>query len=318
MKDEKPPYSKNKHQALGRGMASLFPGSQNTTFRKEVSAAPESPPKPTHRIPGVSLVETESIEANSYQPRRDFKESSLKELAESIRANGIIQPLVVRRVGSSKKLELIAGERRLRAAKKIGLKQVPVVIRDSSDKESLEMALVENVQREDLNCIDIALSCFQLMEDFKLTQEEIAKRVGKNRSSVANYIRLLKLPEQVISGLRNEEISFGHGRALLSLKDSMQMLLLYKEIVRKDLSVREAEKRALRYLEQEGNSTELTTGTKSKSSQTPLMRMAEKIARTYGARVEFKGSEKKGRIVIRYFSREELERIIEQLLKSSH
>ena len=308
MDDEKPLSSKKEHKALGRGMASLFPGSSQQKEEANPKGAGKS-------LSSASLIEVERIEANVYQPRRDFKESSLKELAESIRANGIIQPLVVRRVGVNKRLQLIAGERRLRAAKKLGLKEVPVVIRDSSDKESLEMALVENVQREDLNCVDIALSCFQLMEDFKLTQEEIAKRVGKKRSSVANYIRLLKLPEEIISGLRNEEISFGHGKALLPLNDSIQMLLLHKEILRKNLSVRETEEKVLSYLEQGKADSGFKTKSRSKSEQTPIMRMAEKISRTYGARVECKGSENKGRIVIRYFSREELERIIDQLLK---
>ena len=205
----------NARPALGKGLASLLPGASASPpalarqLMGEIppaSAQGTTPPLPggapqaeaggaKERIPGITLADVEQIVPNQYQPRRDFSEGALQELAESIRTHGVIQPLIVRR-GEDGKLHLIAGERRLRASKLAGLKQVPVVIRKTSDKEKLELALIENIQREDLNCVEVALSYFQLSEDFRLTQEEIAKRVGKDRVSRIWRKEGLKVPKK--------------------------------------------------------------------------------------------------------------------------
>ncbi|NDD92731.1 ParB/RepB/Spo0J family partition protein, partial [bacterium] len=187
---------------LGKGLASLLPGAAAS-----ISATPSAAPS-NHaglmagnqdRHPGIALLPVDELSVNDYQPRRSFDDSTLQELAQSIKTNGLIQPLIVRRTTSG--YQLIAGERRLRASKLAGLRQVPVVVRRSTDREALEMALIENIQREDLNCIDEALAYRQLMEEFQLTQEEAATRVGKERASVANHLRLLRLPEEIVNDL---------------------------------------------------------------------------------------------------------------------
>lgn len=339
---------KNK-PALGKGLASLLPGAGSGRARsvlgelanlppaeatargpfnnpatdmpaaiaEENRAASASAPKTAtsgaERIPGITLADVEQIVPNQYQPRRDFNEAALKDLCESIKANGVIQPLVVRR-GADGRLHLIAGERRLRASKMAGLKQVPVVVRKSTDKEALEIALVENVQRQDLNCVDVALSYFQLMEDFHLTQEEVAARVGKERSSVANHLRLLKLPEPIIDDLRKEKLSYGHGKALLAVADPLKRMDIRNKIVEKGLSVRETEKQV----------AELLTGTAPKrgrkkkglteEEEGQLVSVSERVGRALGARVSFKGDLHRGALVVEYFSKDDLDRLVEQLL----
>lgn len=319
--------------ALGKGLASLLPSAANNPALKAKSLmsdipapvaetpAPASeriptPPAPNEsqitgpRIPGITLADVDQIVANQFQPRRDFAAQPLEELAESIRANGIIQPLITRR-GEDGKLLLIAGERRLRAAKLAGLKQVPVVIRKSSDKEALELALIENVQREDLNCVDIALSYFQLAEDFQLTQEEIAKRVGKDRVSVANHLRILKLPENLIQDLRDEKLTFGHGRALLACTDPLRRMEIRNLIVEKNLSVREAERLVSESLLASGEKKE-----KPRRNEDPELRtFADRLGRALGTKVKTKGDQYRGAIQIEYFSKEDLERISDQLLR---
>lgn len=323
------PQKNPQRPALGKGLASLLPGAANSAgIARQLMGDLAPPPPPLaapipapamaesvisnkERIPGITLAETDQIIANQFQPRRDFDESALAELAESIRANGIIQPLVVRR-GEDGKLQLIAGERRLRAAKLAGLKQVPIVIRKSTDKEALELALIENIQREDLNCVDVALSYFQLSEDFQLTQEEIAKRVGKDRVSVANHLRLLKLPESIIEDLRGGKLSFGHGRALLSVTDPVKRMELRNLIVEKNLSVRETERLVAASL------VNVKEEEKEKNKEEPSLELktfSERLGRALGTRVKTKGDQYRGSIVIEYFSKEDLERIGEQLLR---
>jgi ParB family chromosome partitioning protein len=278
-----------------------------------VSAPPPAPAAEAGRIPGITLADVDQIVPNQYQPRRDFAEEALKELAESIRTHGIIQPLVVRR-GEDGKLHLIAGERRLRASKLAGLKQVPIVIRKTSDKEKLELALIENIQREDLNCVEVALSYFQLSEDFRLTQEEIAKRVGKDRVSVANHLRLLKLPEGILDDLRKGALSFGHGRALLSVADPVARMEIRNRIVEKNLSVRETERLCAETLSTNAPAEEAKDEAKD-SAKAELREFTERLGRALGTRVKTKGDKYRGSIVIDYFSKEDLERISLQLLR---
>ncbi len=314
---------------LGKGLASLLPGAAGNSalLAKQMMgdipppAAPQATAAPEvelnsagkERIPGITLADVDQITVNQFQPRRDFDESALAELSESIRANGVIQPLITRRSGDGKLL-LIAGERRLRAAKLAGLKQVPVVIRKSSDKEALELALIENIQREDLNCVDVALSYFQLSEDFQLTQEEISKRVGKDRVSVANHLRLLKLPESFIQDLRSGRLSFGHGRAMLSLTDPLRRMEIRNLVVERQLSVRETERLVAEALVQSGEAKE-----KKKKKEDvfgpEIQAFTERLGRFLGTRVKTKGDPYRGAIMIEYFSKEDLERISEQLLR---
>lgn len=304
---------------LGKGLASLLPSATlgvsmppSMDVTAVAAPSPEIPNKDRH--PGISLASVEDIQANEFQPRRDFEEGTLQELAESIKANGIIQPLVVRKTEGG--YRLIAGERRLRAAKLAGLKQVPIVIRKSTDLESLELALIENVQREDLNCIDTALAYFQLSEEFALTQEDVARRVGKDRASIANHLRLLRLPEEVIDDLRRGLLTFGHGKVLLSLESVELRMAARKEILENKLSVRESEALVEKLKTQQmGTGAEVARTEDGRPQvahdvKTRLFHLSQDLTRQYSAKVEVKGSEKKGKIVFHYANREELERLL--------
>lgn len=311
---------------LGKGLASLLPvtpppapatGVDLSNGAGALSAGPAIPvlnPAPemsnANRIPGLTFANIEDIVANPYQPRREFAEEELKELSLSILANGVIQPLVVRKGPYG--YQLIAGERRLRAAKLAGLKQVPIVIRKSTDREALEIALVENIQRENLNCVDEALAYLQLMQDFNLTQDETAERVGKDRSTIANFVRLLRLPEAIIDDLKKSVLSFGHGKALLSLEDQDQRLLARKAIIEGKLSVRATEA-LIQEMSRNVGSTGNTTASSPKELtpvQSRLKNLALEITRSVGVKTEVKGNEKRGKMVLHYSTREELERLI--------
>jgi ParB family chromosome partitioning protein len=266
------------------------------------------------RHPGISLANPEEIQVNPFQPRREFDEKAIDELCSSIQANGIIQPLVVRK--TPKGYELIAGERRLRASKKLGLKQVPIVIRRSSDRESLEIALIENIQRQDLNCIDEALAYFQLAEEFGLTQEEVAKRVGKERATIANHLRLLRLPEAVIDDLKRGILSFGHGKAILGLEDLEMRLRARALVVGKHLSVRETEALVDEWKKQPGaaNAAESAgPSTPQDPLQSRLSNLSTELTHKWSTRVEVKGSDKKGKIIFHYRTRQDLDRILQAM-----
>lgn len=315
-------------QVLGKGLASLLTaaGVDNVISGSgAVAAGPPIIPPPApeiaintsskDRVPGILLLNTDEITANTFQPRREFQEQPLDELAQSVRENGIIQPLVVRKVND--RYELIAGERRLRAAKKAGLKQVPVVIRRSTDKESLQLAVIENVQRENLNCIDEALAYFQLLNEFSMTQEEIAHQVGKDRATVANFLRLLRLPQAVIDDLKIGRLSFGHGKALLGIEDSNLLQKLANEIIENGLSVRAAELRVQAVKEGQITGDSYTPPATGSSSSTPLklrmQNLSTELTQHWMTRVECKGSDRRGKIVIHYGKRDELDRILHAL-----
>lgn len=282
---------------------------RTSSFSEQEKQAEQTESK--DRVVGISQIPVDKIVPNVYQPRRNFENAEIDELAESIKANGIIQPLVVRR-NSEGGYMLIAGERRLRAAKKLGLKLVPVTVRQSSDKEALEIAVIENVQRKNLNCVDIALAYFQLMEDFKLTQQEIATRVGKDRASVANHIRLLKLPEEVLDSLKDGKITFGHGKAILALDDTMQRVAVKNEVIEKNLSVRATERLVQDKLTNESKPSKVSEQPDNEEKR-ELKEVANRIGRAYGTKVALKGSSSRGKIVINYFSKHDLERLVEQL-----
>ena len=236
-----------KKLALGKGIASLLQESSSTITVPPPSMRDIYPTeqeveevKALAQDGNASMIDINSIKTNPNQPRKIFKEKDLEELTESIKENGIILPLIVVQLEDGK-FELVAGERRLRAAKKAGLEQVPVLIKRATDKEKMVMAIIENVQRSDLNCVEEALAYYQLMNEFKLTQEEVAKKLGKERSSVANFLRILNLPRPVLELLQKEQLSFGHAKILVGVKEREDAIRLANEAVVNNWSIRELE-----------------------------------------------------------------------------
>jgi len=222
-----------KKQALGRGLSALLKDSSNDI--KSVTN------KNTNQVLGsIVALDLHAIEMNPFQPRSSFNEESLRELASSIKELGVIQPITVRKLGFNK-FQLVSGERRYRASKLIGKESIPAFIRVANDQESLEMALVENIQRQDLDPIEIALSYQRLIEEIEVTQEELSDRVGKNRSTIANYLRLLKLDPIIQTGMRDGFIAMGHGRAIINISKLGEQLDIYEKVISENLSVRETE-----------------------------------------------------------------------------
>lgn len=231
---------KNKPQ-LGRGMAALIgnnPGSY-TDSPSEIPSAPIEPKREIQIETHPMLVDVEKIVANKGQPRKIFKEKELLELTESIKENGVIQPILV--VEKEGMFEIVAGERRYRASRLAGLTKIPVIVKRATKKDVLVMSIIENVQRSDLNCVEEALAYFQLMNEFELTQEEVAKKIGKERSTIANFLRILKLPKDVIVSLQKDLLSFGHAKILVGINDDETTKRLSNEVITKGLSVRELE-----------------------------------------------------------------------------
>lgn len=245
-----------KKVALGKGMGSLLGGTSGSSKTAKAQAAfsdlqkvaAENTPEvaPVQKEAAVqietnpSMLDITSIHANPNQPRKIFKEEELHELSNSIKENGVIQPLIV--VKADEGYELVAGERRLRASKLAGLTQVPVVIKRATDREKMVMSIIENVQRSDLNCVEEALAYFGLMEDFNLTQEEVAKKVGKERSTIANFLRILKLPRDVVELIQKDQLSFGHAKILAGVKEREDCIRIANKAALDNLSVRETEK----------------------------------------------------------------------------
>jgi len=275
-------------QALGRGLSALLPG------REEV-------PRGT----SAREIDIQLLLPSRFQPRRSFDSAALDELAASIREQGIVQPVVV--VPRGEKFEIVAGERRWRAAVKAGLTRIPVVIREKgSDKELLEIALVENLQREDLNALEAAAAYARLKEEFHLTQEEVAKRVGKDRATVANSLRLLKLPSSVRERIQNSELSGGHARAIAALASADDQERLAEEVVRRALSVRQTEKRVAALMAE--------PKVRREHRRDPFTRDAEeKLSRRLGTRVHIVRKRRGGRIEISFGSEEELIGLFERL-----
>jgi len=253
--------------------------------------------------PRHELIPVDSISPNPLQPRKKFKDESLEELAESLKEHGLVQPVIVRPSGTG--YELLVGERRWRAAKMAGIKAIPAVIRDAEASECLEIALVENLHRDDLNGIEEATAYRQLMEDFGLTQEEISKRVGKSRSAVANALRLLQLPVEVQASVMAEEISAGHARALLALQGTPYQMALLSRIVEEGLSVRETEELVRRHLEGRQPAR--------RERPKPLNDYAELISASLKARVKVMQGKRKGKIIIEFKGEKDLRRILEEI-----
>ncbi len=238
-----------KKLALGKGMASLIQATPNEILKESLEENFPTPDqsnkgeKQNKKLPeGPVMLHVDDIHANPNQPRKIFKDKEIDELAQSIKENGIIQPLIVSKKEDGDGFDLIAGERRLRASKKAGLEQVPVVIKKATEREKVIMAIIENVQRSDLNPVEEALAYYQLMDEYKLTQEEVAKKLGKERSSIANFLRILKLPREVVDMIQKEFLSFGHAKVLASIKDADKTIRFANMAVSKGLTVRELEK----------------------------------------------------------------------------
>jgi len=291
-----------KKRVLGRGLGALI-----GTARKDAGTA--APKAATEEDKKFFYCAVSRIRPNSAQPRRNFDESALGDLAASIREKGVIEPLIIRRSPVSGGFELIAGERRWRAAQIAGLEQVPVVIVEASEEESLELAIIENIQREDLNALEEAEAYRHLM-GFGLSQEEVARRVGKGRATVANYLRLLGLPDEVKDALRDNKITMGHARAILALNTTQARIRLLHEIIVKGLSVREAETATSSGAK--GASTK--SSAKSRASADPAITALEDELRSiFATKTHVKDKNGRGSIEILYYSPDERERIIELL-----
>lgn len=300
-----------KKVALGKGIASLIQDTPNEILKASLSAtmAEEKIEVKKDETEGMPhLIEISEIKTNPDQPRKIFKEKELKELSQSIEENGIIQPLVVTKV--EKGFELIAGERRLRAAKLAGLTKVPAIIKKVTDREKMVIAIIENVQRSDLNCVEEALAYYQLMNEYDLTQEEVAKRLGKERSSIANFLRVLKLPREVIDHLQKEILSFGHAKVLAAVKERERTIRLANEAIAEGLSVRELEKRVKK--------KERPSSAKPQEKQIDqrLDSLKQKLERRTGYHFDIKSKKPgKGEIVIKFTNEAEFNDIFEYLLK---
>ena len=289
-----------KKQALGRGLSALLKDPSN-----DIKSADD---KNADKVIGnIVEIDINSIEVNPFQPRTNFSEESLRELASSIRELGIIQPITVRKLEFNK-YQLVSGERRFRASKLVGLQTIPAYIRIANDQETLEMALVENIQRQDLDPIEIALSYQRLIDEINLTQEQMSDRVGKKRSTIANYLRLLKLDPIIQTGIRDGFITMGHGRALINIEDQGDQLDIYETIVSDKLSVRETESLVRNY--QQGNSID----TSPKKIQPELPKYVKKgikdFSEYFGHKIDVKVSKNgKGTITIPFHSEEDFNRI---------
>ncbi len=257
----------------------------------------------------TTAIDINKIMPNRYQPRKNFNEESLKELAESIHEKGILQPIIVTELGDGR-YELVAGERRLRAAKIAGLLEIPVLIRNFSEEDRLEIALVENIQREDLNPLEKAEAFREIIERLNISQDDFAKKIGKDRSSVANTLRLLKLPEFVREKLVEGLISEGHARAILSIEDLDKILDLTKQVIERGLSVRETESEAKKI-----NNKPAGKRPVPRRHDAHMDEIQERIIKAIGAKVEIKGTMNKGKIEIHYFSKEDLENIYSYISK---
>jgi len=253
-----------------------------------------------------TLVNVGEIKPNAFQPRRDFDEQAIEELAKSIQENGILQPLIVRKTEGH--YEIIAGERRWRAAQRAGLTKVPAIIKDVSDREALELALVENLQREDLNPIEEATAYEQLIEDFGLTHEEISKRIGKERSTITNQLRLLKLPDEIKQALIAGEITAGHARAILGIQSGAKAKEILEAIKKDRLSVRKTEKLVQKI------STHKEKTVRFDNSDFYINYITDELKKALGTQVKIIDKEGKGKIEIEYYSKIELERLIEILI----
>jgi ParB family chromosome partitioning protein len=288
-----------KKNALGRGLGALIDVPEDQQDRQLI-----------HSPSAVNEIPLQSISVNPYQPRTSFDEEALNELVMSVEEHGIIQPITVRKAENNS-YQLITGERRLRAAQKAGLRRIPAYVRETGDESLLELALVENIQREDLDAIEVAISYQRLIEEFSLTQEGLGDRVGKKRATVANYLRLLNLPAEVQTSIREKKITMGHARALVSIEDKEYQMEVFSKILSQDLSVR-----AVESLAKKARTASEPESADKEDQRSDYEDLREHLSHYFGATIEFKRSNKgTGRIVIPFKSDEDLQRIVSILDK---
>lgn len=316
-----------KKVALGKGLQALLPTTESDEHEGEEGAAGTSRPARRRFSPGngdVAEINVEHIRPNPYQPRNNFDEEALDELAASIEQLGIIQPITVRALGEGK-FEIISGERRLRASRRAGLKRIPAYIREADTEEMLEMAIVENVQRENLNPMEVALGYQRLIDECSLTQEQVAKKVGKKRATVTNFLRLLKLPPRIQAALRDQAISMGHARALINVDDQPVQVAILLDIVERGLSVRDVESRVRAWQEdkefgqkdaapsstQGGGLAEVETDRDAILIQNFTSQLRARLSTQVS--IKHKKSGDGGKIEIEYYTNEDLERLMELL-----
>lgn len=274
-------------KGLGKGLNALFPDESLT------------------KAEAIENIRLKSIKVNPYQPRKIFDENAIQELSESIKEHGVLQPIIVRKVGTM--YEIVVGERRFRAAKLAGLVEIPAVVRQLTDEESMEMAILENLQREDLTPIEEAEAYQKLMDNLSLTQEQLAFRLGKSRPHIANHVRLLSLPEKARKMITDGKLSMGHGRTLLGLRKKEQILLIAEKTIQEGLNVRQLERLVHKLNE------DVPRETKSKKKNIFLQEKESNLREYFGTNVTIKKTKNKGKIEIEFFTEEDLERILELL-----
>lgn len=300
----------SKKKALGRGLSALL--SDNAEDEKlEVDIPVGIAAPPAKPAAGIAEIPVSEIEVNPFQPRTHFDEDALLELAESIRVHGIIQPITVRRLAQNQ-YQLISGERRFQASKLAGLTQIPAYIRSADDQQMLEMALIENIQRENLNAIEIALSYQRLISECHLKQEELGERVGKNRATVTNYLRLLKLPPDIQISVRDNKLTMGHARAIINVENPDQQLYIFKKTLSEDLSVRKVEE-LVRELSTKKTESAPSSTTTSTAANKEISQLQSQLSSHFGTRVVVKSDGRKGDIRIPFLSVEDLNRILDIL-----
>lgn len=297
-------------KVLGRGLGAFFPEYNKEEEQEKKSSEKTKtavPIAPVEKVNVVLNIPVEHIRANPHQPRQDFNEEALNELAGSIKKHGLIQPITVRYLGE-KRFELISGERRLRASKTAGLDEIPSYIREVNDEQMIAFALIENIQREELNPLEVAMGYQRLMEECNYTQGEVAERVGKNRTTVTNMMRLLQLPDFIQAALRDEKISTGHARALINIEKYSDQRAILKKILKKSLSVRQTED-LVRSLDKKNKTEQIT---KSSKESSPFLNTIEKRLRSnLSTKVNIKQKGKGGEIRIEYYSNDDLERLLQ-------
>jgi len=305
----------SKKKALGRGLSALL--SDNTPEEKlEVDIqTPASPPDKPSVASGISEIPVSEIEVNPFQPRTHFDQEALQELSESIKVHGIIQPITVRRL-TANQYQLISGERRFQASKLAGLKTIPAYIRSANDQQMLEMALIENIQRENLNAIEIALSYQRLISECSLKQDELGERVGKNRATVTNYLRLLRLPPDIQIAVRDNRLSMGHARAIINVENPDKQLYIFKKTLEDDLSVRKVEELVREMSPRKPEKQEQKSEPAGAAPNRETSQLQSRLSSHFGTRVVVRNDGGKGEIKIPFLSVEDLNRIID-ILKMS-
>ena len=289
----------NKKKGLGRGLDAILQSPETDITSIDISG--------NYVAGAIAQIEIDKIETNPFQPRTDFDENALNELAESIKNQGVIQPVTVRKMGYDK-YQLISGERRLRASKMAGLKTIPVFIRVANDEQMLEMALIENIHRENLNAIEVAISYQRLLEECQLTQDQLSEKVGKDRSTVSNFLRLLKLPAEIQIAIRDGYITMGHARALVNISDKTQQLVILKRIIDEDLSVRQVEMLTREKQPKKQANVVPETYKVQANALSKALKMNVKVSRD---------SKGKGSLTIKFKNDEEFERLLDFINKGN-